>query len=289
MTNSPFDPADPHQMPKVLADLISPGNADQPAGLVAPIPGAGAGTPQAADPDHPGDKTDPADKDAHPEKDEQTPPAGDEKNPDGSPKDPTKQDDSTGQGDNPDAEDQTYTTTEPGFPIGQLIAGLIGAGTAAGTAAASALMSLPTSAMSTIMPLLQSMLATLGNPNARPALPPPPPAKELPPAAPPDDYTGDAADQLRENNEEHKKDEETFTDKDDETDKTVNDSRIINVGASNTVHEAIGRVQAAAAVAPATGEQAFTAAARDAVVAVRDAIAQTTAQQGQLAQRITTI
>lgn len=273
-------------MPKVLADLINPA-AKTPAaggGPVAPLPTPGADPNKPAHKSTPTDpkNTDPAKKDTEPAE------HGADKNPDGTPKDPAKKPDST----DPDAlnpEDQTYTTTEPGFPIGQLISGLIGAGAAAGTAAATAVMGLPPAALSTAMPLLQTMLAALGKPNAQSALPSGSPTKSLPDANPPAGFSGRAADQLARNSDEHKKDEGTFDDKDLETDKAVNDAHDVNAQASSVAHHEIERVQAAAAVAPATGEQAFISTARDAVANVRNALAQAMDQHQQNAARITSI
>ncbi|WP_016894305.1 hypothetical protein [Mycobacteroides abscessus] len=287
MTTPGFDPADPNQMPKVLANLINP-SAKTPtasAGPVAPLPTPGS------DPNKPGDKpahADPKNTDPATKKDDAPATPGTEKNPDGTPKDPANKHDSTDQ-DQLNPEDQTYTTTEPGFPIGQLIAGLVGAGTAAGTAAVSTLAGLPPAALSIAMPLMQTMLTALGKPNAQAALPSGPATKTLPDANPPTGFSGPAADQLRRNSDEHKKDENTFDDKDTQTDQAVKDAHDVNAQAISIAHREIERVQAAAAIVPATGEQAFISTTREAVANVRNALAQAMNSHQQNAARITSI
>lgn len=287
MTTPGFDPTDPRQMPKVLADLVNPTpkTPAAPGGPVAPHPIPGA------DPNKPADKptqTDPKDTDPATKKPGEHTSTGTDKNPDGTPKDPATKPDSP-EHDAVNPEDQTYTTTEPGFPIGQLISGLVGAGTAAGTAAASALMGMPPAALSIAMPLLQTMLTALGKPNAQSALSSGPATKTLPEANPPSGFSGPAADQLRRNSDEHKKDEKTFDDKDTETNKAVNDAHDVNAQAVSIAHREIERVQAAAAIAPATGEQAFISTTREAVANVRNALAQAMDQHQQNAARVTSI
>ncbi|SHU29754.1 Uncharacterised protein [Mycobacteroides abscessus subsp. abscessus] len=281
-TPPPFDPSDPRQSPKVLADLINPANANNPA---ANLPGL---TPKEGAPVPPG--SGPAtgtDKDlakANPDK-----PGAEEKNPDGTPKDPKDTDKQHDPSQEPIPEDQSYTTTEPGFPIGQLISGLVSAGVGAGTAAATAITGIPTAAMGAAMPILQSMLSLLGNPNTRPNLPGALATKELPAANPPQGFTGEAADKLRQNSEEHKRDQDTFDDKDKATDQAVNESHAANAQASNVTEHAMGQIRAAAAIAPATGDQAFAATARDAIANARNALAQAAGTQQQLAGRITNL
>lgn len=78
------------------------------------------------------------------------------------------------------ADPQTYTSTEPGFPIGQLISGLIQPPLSAAMSLPQLAMALPSMAMGIAGPLLSSMLALLGQQQRHPtpakhtAAPPPP-------------------------------------------------------------------------------------------------------------------
>ena len=187
-----------------------------------------------------------------------------------------------------DTDDQTYTTTDPGFPIGQLIAGLVSAGLGAGTAAAGTLISLPTIALSTAMPILQSLLTLLGTshlPSAAPASPIPPP----PGARTPEGFTGPAADQHRQKADEHAHAGNAIADNDTKANHLVDQAHAANAQARHIVRQAINDLQTAAAVSAATGPAAVEAASRTAVHTARTAVAAAAAEQQTLAQHLAAI
>jgi hypothetical protein len=188
-----------------------------------------------------------------------------------------------------DGPSTTYTTTEPGFPIGQLIAGLMSAGVGAGTAAGSTLMTLPTMALSTAMPILESLLRLLGSPNTLHALPPAHATTKLPPAPYPDGYTGPAAAQYRQKADDQAKDEHSFDDKDSQANNLIDKAHAANAQASHIVRHAIDDLHAAAAISPATGPAAFAAASRTAIATARTAVATAAAHHQALAYELTAI
>lgn len=101
-------------------------------------------------------------------------PAGDASSPK-----PDQTDSTTPQSDEPA---DTYTTTEPGFPIGELIAALVQPGVSAASMVPMMAMSLPSTAMGLAGPLLGSLVSLLGQGAQHPPsaagrkAPPPPPA-----------------------------------------------------------------------------------------------------------------
>lgn len=263
-----FDPPDP-ATPRVLADLAA-GSTNK-----APFAPAAANNPPT--PDNP-------DKDKTPAQTEDDKPATDDPA-----KDQTTQHHSNTDHGQPADDPSTYTTTEPGFPIGQLIAGLMSAGAGAGTAAAGALMTLPTMALSTIMPILENLLRLLGNPNTVRALPPAHATTKLPPAPPPDGYTGHAADQYRQKAADQANDEHNFDNKDTQANNLVDHAHDANAQASRIVRHAIDDLHAAAAISQATGPTAFAAASRTAIATARTAVATAAAHHQTLAQELTAI
>jgi hypothetical protein len=85
----------------------------------------------------------------------------------------------------PFADSASYTTTEPGFPIGELIAGLVQLPLSAAMTLSAMAAGLPSAAFGIAGPLLSSMLALLGEPRSqpRPSHAAPPPPRTLDPAA----------------------------------------------------------------------------------------------------------
>ncbi|TEA09232.1 hypothetical protein [Mycobacteroides salmoniphilum] len=186
-----------------------------------------------------------------------------------------------------DTEPQTYTSTEPGFPVGQLISGLLAAGIGAGTAAAGAAVAVPGAALSAVMPILQSMISLLGNPSHASGRSP----LALPASAPrigADKFSGAAADKYRENADKVTDEEKPFPEQDKKANDVVDQARDTNIHANATVNKAMSDLHAAAAAAPATGEAAFAGAASRALTAVKNAVSGAAATHQALASQLAT-
>lgn len=262
---SAFEPTDPQKTPKVLADLLGSGNAKDAFTPQAVKDAANAGGPPIGN--KPGTDTAATPKDPKTDTDPKT---------DVEPKNGAAEHKEGGKTENEntaaDPELQTYTSTEPGFPIGQLIAGLLQAGTSAGTAAAGLAMSVPTTALSTLMPIFQAFLSLLGNPatstthRTPAALPGPAPTLGG------DKFSGPAAEKYRERSATVDAAEKPFAEQDRATSDAVEQARTTNAEASAVVNKAIGDLHTAAAAAPITGQAAFAAAASQAITTARNAV-----------------
>lgn len=262
---SAFEPTDPQKTPKVLADLLGSGNAKDAFTPQAVKDAANAATPPIGT--KPGADTQTTPKDPKTDTDPTSgadPKTGTAEHKEG--EKPENENAST------DPEMQTYTSTEPGFPIGQLIAGLLQAGTSAGTAAAGLAMAVPTTALSTLMPIFQAFLSLLGNPASSTTQRTP---AALPGPAPTlggDKFSGPAAEKYRERTEKVNAAEKPFAEQDRATSEAVEQARTTNAEASAVVNKAIGDLHTAAAAAPITGPAAFAAAASQAITTARNAV-----------------
>lgn len=258
-----FEPPEPGSGPKILADLLEAG---------------GHGTPKKSASTKDGTQDNTTDADTTPDaaaKDEQH-------NSESATKNHPEHTDSPEPDDEP--ADDTYTSTEPGFPIGQLISGLISTGIGAATAGASAAMAIPTTAVTTLMPLLNSLLALLGNPSTTEGAPGAPALPD--PVPPPDKFSGASADRYRDQADRETADEQPFADQDTNTDQIVNDAQATNAKASSAVTKSIDDLHTAAAMAPATGQAVFAASARDAISSARNAVNAAADHQQTLAARL---
>lgn len=275
-----FETPDPTKGPKVLADLLGANTDPQQrlSGL-----GASGNTQKPPASGDAAQQQNPAAETADPAKAQEK---GAEHN--APPQKPGSEDDHKKAAEDAAQAENTYTTTEPGFPIGQLISGIVSGVVGAGTAGASLALGAPAMAMSAIMPIMQSLLAVLGNPAARP------PGAAL--TAPsrgsvpePTGYSGQAADNYREHAKDTERKETEFDAKDTETNGLIDEARKTNEHASSLVRKAISDLQTAAVFAPATGPQAFAAASRDALHAARTAVGDAVAQHQALAVRLANI
>ncbi|OHV00142.1 hypothetical protein [Mycobacterium talmoniae] len=270
-----FEMPDPGAGPRILADMLADAAGHQgPAAL--------------ADPNTPDPKHDPKSKDQDGAEHNDTP-GNDQK------QDSPGEDNAKGHNADTDTtadqdEDDTYTTTEPGFPIGQLISGLIAAGIGTATAGASAAMAVPTAAMGTVMPLLNSLLTLVGTPGAGAptglgshALAPP-----LGHVTAPDTYNGPSAQKYHDRAEHENAEEKPFPDQDNKASDTVDEARDTNAHANAAVTKSDADLRVAVAMAPATGPAVFAASARDAIVNARNAVSAAADHHQMLAARLAT-
>lgn len=150
----------------------------------------------------------------------------------------------------------TYTTTEPGFPIGELIAALVQPGISAATMLPMLAMSLPSTAMGLAGPLLGSLVSLLGQGAQQPPsaagrkAPPPPPAAApgLPQAE------GKAAEAYRERDADTAEQENKVRENDAKTDEAVSRGNEVQAQARNNIATIAADLDLAARRTPADPE-----------------------------------
>lgn len=181
----------------------------------------------------------------------------------------------------------TYTTTEPGFPIGELIAALVQPGISAAMMLPSMAMSLPSTAMGLAGPLLSSLIALLGqagHPPAAPAqsAPPPPPAE-----SPVKNSQGAGPDAYREAAEKTEAKEGAVREKDENTEKAVTQGHVVQAQARGDMHAITTQLELAIRRTPPGPEgraavtqqiRASISDARDVVLRTQDAYTQVAGQ-----------
>lgn len=220
------------------------------------------------------------------ERDEKSADGGDRAATEGNPSDSENPTDSKESGradaDGDTTEDpETYTTTEPGFPIGELIAALVQPGI-------SAAMSLPSTAMGLAGPLLSSLIALLGqagHPPAAPAqsAPPPPPPAE----SPVKNSQGAGPDAYRDAAEKTEAKEGAVREKDENTEKAVTQGHVVQAQARGDMHAITTQLELAIRRTPPGPEgraavtqqiRASISDARDVVLRTQDAYTQVAGQ-----------
>ena len=149
----------------------------------------------------------------------------------------------------------TYTTTEPGFPIGELIAALVQPGISAATMLPMLAMSLPSTAMGLAGPLLGSLVSLLGQgaqhpPSAAGRKAPPPPAAA--PGLPQGE--GKAAEAYRERDAATAKQENKVRENDAKTDEAVSRGNEVQAQARNNIATIAADLDLAARRTPADPE-----------------------------------
>lgn len=152
---------------------------------------------------------------------------------------------------------QTYTSTEPGFPIGQLISGLIQPPLSAAMSLPQMAMALPSMAMGIAGPLLSSMLALLGQQQRHPA-----PAKHTPapPSPGPDPITqsrGPAMDAYHDQNERLDKAGTDVKDRDQDQGGLVDQGHDLHDRSTGQIRLIASRINDAAARTPPGPEGAM--------------------------------
>jgi hypothetical protein len=195
------------------------------------------------------------------------------------------------QPDQPDpfADPASYTTTEPGFPIGELIAGLVQPPLSAAMTLPAMAMGLPSAALGIAGPLLSSMLALLGEPHSQPhpnhAAPPPPRT--------PDPVTasrGPAMDRYHDQAQRLQGAETDVKDSDKMAADAVAQGNVVHHDVTGQMHAIAARINAAAARTP-PGPEAAAGLENQIRAAVADARTAITSAQGdyqRLATHLTT-
>ncbi len=262
----PNNPLLPAHNPAVTAPVPTPG-ATTPANL-APVTPPTATAPTPDQKQHAHDDHDHSDGD-DPDKTPNTGESNTENSTGSSDADGTNTD-QTGTADDPG----TYTTTEPGFPIGELISALIQPPMTAAQQLPQMAMGLPTAALGLAGPLLSSMLALLGHANTpRPnrATPPPPPAQERV-----TESEGPAIDKYHDKEREVDGAEKKVTEDDKKDADTVDKGAEVNKEIHQRIQLAVARINTAASRTPPSPEgqahldaqiQAAVTDARNALVA----------------------
>ncbi|OBG12278.1 hypothetical protein A5768_11165 [Mycolicibacterium fortuitum] len=226
------------------------------------------------------------------ERDEKTADGGDQASTEGNSSDSENATDGKesgpAEGDGDTTEDpETYTTTEPGFPIGELIAALVQPGISAAMMLPSMAMSLPSTAMGLAGPLLSSLIALLGqagHPPAAPAqsAPPPPPAE-----SPVKNSQGAGPDAYRDAAEKTEAKEGAVREKDENTEKAVTQGHVVQAQARGDMHAITTQLELAIRRTPPGPEgraavtqqiRASISDARDVVLRTQDAYTQVAGQ-----------
>lgn len=185
----------------------------------------------------------------------------------------------------------TYTTTEPGFPIGELIAALVQPGISAAMMLPSMAMSLPSTAMGLAGPLLSSLIALLGQAGQHPAAPaqsapPPPPPAE----SPVKNSQGAGPDAYRDAAKKTEAKEGAVREKDENAEKAVTKGHVVQAQARGDMHAITTQLELAIRRTPPGPEgraamtqqiRASISDARDVVLRAQDAYTQVA---GQLVQ-----
>lgn len=278
----PNNPLLPAQNPSVAAPTAA---ATTPANRppVSPTPAATTNEQQHKTPDNHGHDH------KHSEEDpDKTSNAG-EPNNENSPNNDTETDsanpDQPGTADDPG----TYTTNEPGFPIGELISALIQPPMTAAQQLPQMAMGVPTAALGLAGPLLSSMLALLGHANTpRPnrSAPPPPPEPERV-----TESEGPAIDKYREKEHEVDGAEKKVTEDDKKDADTVDKGAEVNKDIHQRIQLAVTRINTAASRTPPSpeGQAQLDAQIRAAVTDARDAIIAAGNNYRQLATTLTRV
>jgi hypothetical protein len=179
----------------------------------------------------------------------------------------------------------SYTTTEPGFPIGQLIAGLIQPPLSAAMTLPAMAMSLPPAALGIAGPLLSSMLALLGQPHAQPhpnhAAPPPPRTPD-----PVTSSRGSAMDRYHDQAQHLQGAETNVKDRDRAAADAVAQGQAVHNNVTGQIHAIATAINTATARTPA-GSEAAAGLQHQIRAAVADARTAITTAQGDY-QRLAT-
>ncbi|QFS94569.1 hypothetical protein FIV07_27740 (plasmid) [Mycobacterium sp. THAF192] len=180
----------------------------------------------------------------------------------------------------------TYTTTEPGFPIGELIAALVQPGISAASMLPTLAMSLPSTAMGLAGPLLGSLVALLGQNAQQPpssagrATPPPStPSTGLPHAE------GPAAAAYRDRDAETAEHENKVRDRDARTDDVVARGNETQAQARHNIATIAADLDAAARRAPGDpeGQAALNAHIRQSLHNARTVVLRAGSEYQQIA------
>ncbi|SUA31383.1 Uncharacterised protein [Mycolicibacterium fortuitum] len=226
------------------------------------------------------------------ERDEKSADGGDHASAEGDPSDGEKPADGKESGsedaDGDAAEDpETYTTTEPGFPIGELIAALVQPGISAAMMLPSMAMALPSTAMGLAGPLLSSLIALLGHAGPPPAATaqsaPPPPQAE----SPVKNSQGAGPDAYRDAAKKTEAKEGAVRENDEKAEKAVAEGNTVQAQARNDMHAITAQLELAIRRTPPGPEgraavtqqiRASIGDARNVVLRAQDAYTQVASQ-----------